>query len=58
MCMAEDVGAELFVDVGEGADTSDGLVEHFDGRGDALFVPEYKVGLSPFAIFPPLVELL
>lgn len=58
VCVAEDVGAELFVDIGEGAESSDGLVKHLDGRGDAFFVTEYKVGCNPFAILTPLVEQL
>lgn len=43
MSMAEDVGAELLVDVSVGTKSSDGLVEHFDGRRDAFLVTEYKV---------------
>lgn len=42
MCMAEDIGAELFVDIGEGTETSDGLVEHLDGRGMPSLSPNKK----------------
>ncbi|MBG9455986.1 hypothetical protein ABE61_18560 [Lysinibacillus sphaericus] len=55
--MAEDVGAELFLNVGEGSKTSDGLVEHLDGRGDAFLVTEHKVRFYPFSIFTQLIEL-
>ena len=47
MCVAEDVGAELFVDVGEGTKSTDGMVEHLHCRGNAFFIAENIVRFNP-----------
>lgn len=50
MCIVEDVGTELFINIGEGTETSDSLVEHLDGSGNAFLISEYKVEINSIVI--------